>query len=170
MRSIWLLYLTLLLACTPSPEESARSTDEAGKPVAIEGLYGDWLDIQDSGRTHVYEHWERGADGTPSGTGHVLSGKDTVFIEHLALLKVRDTLHYAVSIGAGGGEAVLFKLMHDQDSLVFINPEHDMPQRIVYVPDGPDAWHAIVSGTLKGTTAVDHYHFKRVVRDDTASH
>ncbi len=93
MRSIWLLCPTLLLACSASREESAQSTGEAGKSVAIEGLYGDWLDIQDSGRTHVYEHWERGADGTPTGTGHVLSGKDTVFIEHLALLKVRDTLH-----------------------------------------------------------------------------
>lgn len=169
MRSIWLLCPTLLLACSAAPEQHEGTTDEAGKTVSVEGLYGDWLDVQDSGRTLVHEHWERGADGTPSGMGYVLSGKDTVFIEHLALLRVRDTLHYAVSIGADGGEAVLFKLVHDRDSLVFTNPTHDMPQRIVYVPEGPDAWHAIVSGTLKGTTAVDHYHFKRVVKDASAS-
>ncbi|MBL7946529.1 MAG: hypothetical protein JNN32_10745 [Flavobacteriales bacterium] len=170
MRSIWIVCPTLLLACSAPPEQHGGTAAEPGKTVAIEGLYGEWLDIQDSGRTLVHERWERGTDGTPSGMGYVLSGKDTVFIEHLALLKVRDTLHYAVSIGADGGEAVLFKLVHDQDSLVFTNPDHDMPQRIVYVPEGPDAWHAIVSGTLKGTTAVDHYHFERVVKSDTTSH
>ncbi|MGV3637090.1 MAG: DUF6265 family protein [Flavobacteriales bacterium] len=167
MRSSLLLGPALLLAGTSATERSTSTDDTVGNPVAVEGLYGDWIDIQDSGRTVVHEHWELGRDGNPTGLGHVLSGKDTVFIEHLALLKVRDTLHYAVSVGANGGEAVLFKLVHDRDSLVFTNPDHDMPQRIVYVPEGPDAWHAIVSGTLKGSTAVDHYHFKRASKGDS---
>ncbi|MBX2973314.1 MAG: hypothetical protein KF797_09435 [Flavobacteriales bacterium] len=173
MQRSWLLAPTLLFACA-SPQEPAAITGgdgtSTGTKVDIESLFGDWLDIQDSGRTYVHEHWERGADGTPTGIGHVLSGKDTVFIEHLALLTIRDTLHYAVSIGSKGGEATLFKLVHDRDSLVFTNPAHDMPQRIVYVPQGPDAWHAIVSGTHKGRMAVDHYHFDRVAGNDAASH
>lgn len=162
MRCFLILVPVTFLACSqpaPLPEGDEKAT---GRTVSIEGLYGDWLDIQDSGRTYVHEHWELGADGTPSGLGHVLSGNDTVFIEHLALLTLRDTLHYAVSVGSQGGPAVLFKLIHDQDSLVFVNPQHDMPQRIVYAPMGPDAWHAKVSGTHQGETAVDHYHFKRV--------
>ena len=166
MRRFLILLPVTFLACSQPatrPEAEKRSTS---RTVAIEGLYGDWLDIQDSGRTYVHEHWELGADGTPSGLGYVLSGNDTVFIEHLALLTLRDTLHYAVSVGSQGGPAVLFKLIHDQDSLVFVNPQHDKPQRIVYTPAGPDAWLAIVSGTHQGETAVDHYHFKRVKRSE----
>jgi len=162
MHRTLILFPLVLLACSPPATPTEADGSAAASTVAIEGLYGDWLDIQDSGRTYVHEHWELGADGTPSGLGYVLSGNDTVFIEHLALLTLRDTLHYAVSVGSQGGPAVLFKLIHDQDSLVFVNPQHDMPQRIVYTPAGPDAWHAIVSGTHQGETAVDHYHFKRV--------
>ncbi|HNR54419.1 MAG TPA: DUF6265 family protein [Flavobacteriales bacterium] len=155
----------LLVACGERTTTNNRevSSSEQGGPVAVEGLFGDWLDVQDSGRTNVHEHWERDPNGTPVGLGHVLSGKDTVFIEHLALVRHDDTFNYAVSIGHGGGEAVLFKLTHDRDSLVFENPEHDMPQRIVYIPEGSNAWHVIVSGTNKGRTSADHYRFKRVI-------
>ena len=156
----------LLIACgdpTNPTNDGLDAVPEHGGSIAVEDLYGDWLDVQDSGRTHVHEHWEQDPNGTPVGLGYVLSGKDTVFIEHLALIRHNDTLNYAVSIGHDGGEPVLFKLVHDKDSLVFVNPTHDMPQRIVYIPEGKNAWHAIVGGTNKGRTSTDHYHFKRVI-------
>ncbi len=164
MHHSWYLVPILFVACSASdgPASHASIDGSSGTKVDVETLFGNWLDVQDSGRTQVHEQWERGADGTPSGLGYVLSGKDTVFIEHLALLTIKGTLHYAVSIGRDGGQATLFKLVHDRDSLVFTNPTHDMPQRIVYVPQGPDAWHTVVSGTQHGRTSVDHYHFKRV--------
>lgn len=161
MRGVLPLLPALLIACGQPGERS--STDvRSGEVVPLDRLLGDWYDMQDSGRTTVLEHWERGSDGMPVGVGYVLSGRDTVFIEHLGIVLRNDTLHYAVSIGRDGGEAVLFKLIHDRDSLVFSDPQHDMPQRIVYIPQGNDAWHTIVSGTNKGVARTAHYHFKRV--------
>lgn len=171
MRSIIPHVLVIAFAAcdTPAPQDAPEQDTRpgTGKNISPDDLLGEWLDVQDSGRTHVHERWQRTADGTLTGLGCVLSGNDTVFIENLALLRLNDTLHYAVSIGKGGGEAVLFKLVHDRDSLVFVNPEHDMPQRIVYTPEGSNAWHAKVSGTHQGRTAVDHYHFERVVQEET---
>ncbi|MCB9179298.1 MAG: hypothetical protein H6590_07740 [Flavobacteriales bacterium] len=165
MRQALPLLPLLLIACGDhkAPNKVEENSPVQGLQVAVEDLFGDWLDVQDSGRTQVHEHWERDPNGTPVGLGYVLSGKDTVFIEHLALVRHDDTLNYAVSIGHDGGGPVLFKLTHDRDSLVFENPQHDMPQRIVYIPDGRNAWHVIVSGTNKGRTSTDHYRFKRVI-------
>lgn len=161
------LIAALLLACgNPSPTtDEGPDPSPSGTPITPDGLLGEWVDVQDSGRTHVHERWQYTKDSTLSGVGCVLTGKDTVFIEHLALLKVRDTLHYAVSVGKGGGQAVLFKLVHDRDSLVFTNPSHDMPQRIVYTPNGPDGWTARVSGAQHGRIAVDVYRFNRVKQE-----
>lgn len=160
-RALFATLFISYIACAQPQAHTETTPESTGTKVDIEGLFGDWLDVQDSGRTYVHEHWERGKDGTPIGLGCVLSGKDTVFIERLALVRLNDTLHYAVSIGSQGGEATLFKLIHDRDSLVFANPAHDMPQRIVYVPQGPDAWHASVSGIHQGRIVTDHYHFER---------
>lgn len=165
-RLLHILSSIVLVACTNGAPSSggptAPSGETAGKRIPIDGLEGSWVDVQDSGRKEVHEHWTRDANGILTGFGWVLSGRDTVQIEHMALLMVDDTLHYAARTGSGSGEAVLFKLTHDRDSLVFTAPAHDMPQRIVYVPRGPDAWDAIVSGTNGRGTIVEHYRFKRM--------
>lgn len=159
-------FTTLLFACAADPPQvenkPSRNEVNTGVRIGIDDLAGQWLDVQDSGRTYVHERWERDPNGTMTGLGCVLSGKDTVFIENMAIVTVNDTFYYAVNTGPGSGEAVLFKLVHDRDSLVFTNPAHDMPQRIVYVPQGPDGWHAIVSGTNGGKTVTDHYRFTRL--------
>ena len=162
-----LISLGLLACSSPDPSPTPPPVN-GGTRVDLDGLLGEWLDVQDSGRTLVHEKWHRATDGTRTGLGYVMSGNDTVFIERIALVTVNDTIHYAVTTGgAASGQAVLFKLVHDHDSLVFLNPAHDMPQRIVYTPEGTDAWHATVSGTHAGRTVSDHYHFKRTT-DTTA--
>ncbi len=130
--------------------------------VDINGLLGEWQDIQDSGGTIFHERWERIPDGSMAGVGTVLSGQDTVFIEHLGILNIKGKLHYAATVGSqNSGEAVLFELTHDRDSLVFTNPAHDFPQRIMYAPSGDDGWNVEVSGTNNGKTRTERYRFKR---------
>ncbi|HRH70660.1 MAG TPA: DUF6265 family protein [Flavobacteriales bacterium] len=131
-------------------------------PVDFNDLIGEWEDVQDSGRTVFNEHWSRAADGTLVGLGFVLSGKDTVFIEHLGILHMDTSTYYAATVNnQNSGAAVLFKLVHSFDSLVFTAPDHDFPQRIVYTPVN-GSWEVKVSGTDKAGKAMsDHYHFTR---------
>lgn len=132
-----------------------------GTPVDLNGLIGEWQDVQDSGRTVFTERWTRADDGTLSGFGFVLSGNDTVFIEHLGILRSDTATYYAATVNnQNSGAAVLFKLVHVTDSLVFENRAHDFPQRIVYVPVNGN-WDVTVSGQQGGRTAEDRYHFTR---------
>lgn len=163
MQRIVILLPILVIACT-APQEPAVSTEPvvAGNKVELDALLGEWHDVQDSGRTVFNEQWSRHTDGSLSGLGFVLSGKDTVFIEHLGILNIDGETHYAATIRSqNNGQAVLFKLIHDRDSLVFANPQHDFPQRIVYAPDGPDRWNVTVSGVEKGQAQIDRYRFER---------
>ncbi len=162
MRRIHILLPLAAIACSTPQEPSGPLAKERGTEVELGSLLGEWQDVQDSGRTVFNEHWSRHTDGSLSGLGFVLSGKDTVFIEHLGILNIDGEAHYAATIRSQNqGQAVLFRLIHDRDSLVFANPQHDFPQRIVYTPDGPDRWNVTVSGVEKGQAQVDRYHFER---------
>lgn len=153
-----------LVACSqqaPDPAQDHSATARTSTPVDLDGLIGEWQDVQDNGRTVFNEHWSRAADGTFVGLGFVLSGKDTVFIEHLGILRSDTATFYAATVNnQNSGAAILFKLVHDRDSLVFINPAHDFPQRIVYVPVSGN-WDVTVSGANGGRTTTDRYHFSR---------
>lgn len=165
-RAFPTLLLLGIISCSPQEPKQDPATAHLAEPttVDLDGLMGEWADVQDSGRTVFNEHWHRAPDGTLVGLGCVLSGRDTVFIEHLGILDHEGKIQYAATIDAqNSGEVVLFELVHRTDSLVFTNPDHDYPQRIVYVPNGPDAWNVFVSGTAKGMRTMDHYQFKRKV-------
>ncbi|MBL7952153.1 MAG: hypothetical protein JNM62_10585 [Flavobacteriales bacterium] len=163
MRHSFILPSILAIGCSAPP---ANTVEEATlgntNRIELNGLIGEWQDVQDSGRTVFNENWSRHPDGSLQGLGFVLSGKDTVFIEHLAILDIDSETHYAATIRSqNNGQAVLFKLIHDHDSLVFAAPAHDFPQRIVYTPVGREHWNVTVSGVQKGQALVEHYHFQR---------
>jgi len=163
MRSAFhFVWAAVLVACSQHAKDPAQDQlpiVPSSTPVDLGGLIGEWHDVQDSGRTVFNEQWSRAADGTFVGLGFVLSGKDTVFIEHLGILHMDTSTYYAATIdNQNSGAAVLLKQVHSFDSLVFTNPTHDFPQRIVYTPmDGN--WEVTVSGTIAGKATSEHYHF-----------
>lgn len=172
-RSFVILLPTLLFACsepaTDTPSTSAGPGNMEGAAV-FEGLLGEWQDPLDTAGTTFHEQWTRSADGAYTGLGFVLSGNDTVFIEHLAIVQSDTGTYYAANTpDQNDGATVHFKLIHHEDSLVFANPAHDFPQRIVYTPGPADDWNVTVSGMSKGTYAVDRYHFTRRTPGPTAT-
>ena len=173
MRSIHLIPVMLLLSCgTPRNENEpmvvGKGTLQAEHTLKIDALLGEWQDQLDSTGTMFHEQWEKGMDGSYVGLGFVLSGKDTVFIEQLAILTSDSGTYYAATTRAQNeGATIHFKMVHDQDSMVFANPTHDFPQRIVYAPGDADDWNVSVSGISKGKFAVDRYHFTRRTKEST---
>lgn len=156
--------LLLVIGCTPAAEPVTvveQDSDELGSmPEALDALLGNWQDVQDSGRTVFHENWTKAEDGSMIGLGYVMSGADTVFIEHLAILRGDTGLQYSATIQSqNDGQAVLFDMVNGTDSLVFINPEHDFPDRISYTPEQGGTMHTVVSGKEAGTYKSKHYHF-----------
>ena len=45
--------------------------------------------------------------------------------------------------------------------MVFENPEHDFPQRIVYWREGDRVLHARIEGVIKGKERKDEWHWQK---------
>lgn len=161
----------LLVACgTPN----APSEDVPAKPVdstsvryseLVLKLMGAWTDSVSEPGALVHEIWSRTDDGFHAGTGFVMVGQDTVFVELLSLAYDSTGLpSYDVRVPSQNeGGMVRFPLTAcNGDSMVFENPAHDFPQRIVYALQENGDWIARVSGQGKeGESRGFSYRFKR---------
>lgn len=129
-----------------------------------------WWQHEDPGTGFRFEeHWSTLDDGGLQGHGVVLSGRDTVMIEHLRILRTDSGTWYSARIPSqNAGEAVYFELVHERDSLVFIQPQHDFPQRITYIPGLDEGWHVRLQGERQGEPREEHLHFTPV-RDQGVS-
>ncbi len=123
-------------ASTPAPTAASVPDDPAFAPVAW--LEGAWARTDDRGR-RTEEYWTPPRAGTMFGMNRVIANGKTVFFENLCIEAQEDgTLVYLAS-PKGRQPPTPFRLVGvTGDAVVFENPEHDFPQRIVYelAPDG----------------------------------
>lgn len=158
--------LLLLQACGPTPVPDTSAPVAEGPLSRLErmadGLVGAWVDTNANGRTVFHEQWERSADTLYTGLGFVMSGNDTVHIEHLRIHWDRSNGWYSARIPSQNeGAFVDFKLVHaSSDSLVFTNPDHDFPQRIRYARDASGAWDVEVSALVNDTLRAQQFRLR----------
>ena len=111
-------------------------------------LEGKWTGAADE--MAFYEEWQSIDGNSMSGKGGATSGMDTVFSEKLKMEQRGEDLFYIPSVQENGG-AVDFKFTgYKNDSIVFENPQHDFPQRIVYFRLPNDKLYACIDGIEKG--------------------
>ena len=148
---------------TPDPKAAPDTTGQnhmstLGTEHLLARLQGHWTTPTDSDGTVFHELWRTDPNGRMTGIGCVLAGTDTVFIEHLAIHDTDSGLVYDVDISETDGAAFLLS-PSGPDSLLFLNPAHDFPQRVLYVPEG-DGWHAQVDGVVNGKVREEHFHLR----------
>lgn len=170
----FILTTALLAHSCGSPDAETEPTDDAraaAPDIVVPGqdprwdsliqlLVGEWED-RDAGKGHVFhEQWRMTDEAFCSGTGFVLAGRDTVSVEYLALHWGDSGAYYSVRVPSqNAGEFVHFKLVPGPpDSMVFVEPAHDFPSRIVYrrVEDG---WAVDLSGAEQGQARRMHLQF-----------
>jgi len=150
-----LYILVLLVACKDGEREPSTEppvqTEESITRVApgfdqVKGLIGSWKDALSNDTSIFYEQWEQTGESTLSGIGYVMSGTDTIRIEHLKVKFINEEFLYNVRMDSQSNvEGVNFLLMPSgPDSLIFHNNMHDFPQNIVYVKEN-DSWKVKVS-------------------------
>lgn len=172
MKRFLPLAVALALIGCGAPQEPATTTPAA--PVdsmayryssLVLQLMGDWVDAESEPGAIIHERWKRTDDGFHSGIGFVMVGTDTVFIEHLSLAPdSAGRISYDARIPSqNGGDAVPFLLTAcSGDSMVFENPAHDFPQRIVYALQADGRWRARVGGPGKdGAWRTERFLFSR---------
>jgi hypothetical protein len=114
----------------------------------LEWLIGKWNRTNVKPGKIATESWLKISAYEFMGTGVVVKGKDTVFIEKLRLLVKNNDVFYVADVKENKG-LVYFKLTAISSSgFVCENAEHDFPKKIVYQLSGKDL-KATISGNGK---------------------
>jgi hypothetical protein len=137
---IWTLFLALTTVATPPSEPPAISQ--------LQWLTGCWAsEGRDAGSG---ECWLAPAGGTMFGASRTVRGDRTVAFEHLSIREVAPGVLAYVAVPSGQAETHFPVVEISADHVVFENPEHDFPQRVIYRKIGEDRIQARIEGSIEG--------------------
>jgi hypothetical protein len=143
--------LSLLLALTLAAPRVEPSVEK------LAWVAGHWT-TERNGRT-IEEHWMKPSGGTMIGMGRTSTGDKTVEFEFLRIVREGDDIFYVAQ--PNGSPPSKFKLVKaTENEVVFENPEHDFPQRILYRRTG-EALFARVEADVKGKIRGVDFPYKR---------
>lgn len=95
------------------------------------------------------EQWMEPSGLTMLGMSRTVADGKTVAYEFLRIHQETDGIYYT-SIPSGQTQASFKLVKFDAQSVVFENPDHDFPQRIIYRLDTDGALMASIQGRNKG--------------------
>ncbi|MDF2435758.1 MAG: hypothetical protein K0Q95_134 [Bacteroidota bacterium] len=137
----------------------ASSCEKKAELSSFAWLEGKWVGRYDS--ASAFEQWKITGEKSMHGAGGVLSGKDTVMVERISIEERSEGLFYMASVD-GNPKAAEFKFSgFKNDTAVFENPQHDFPQRILYIKNGEDTFYACVDGKYKGKYIREEFNYKK---------
>lgn len=124
-------------------------------------LIGSWHNATTN--MDAQELWKKVDATVYEAESFIIARKDTVFYEHVDLVKTSKGWDYRVSVRNQNKEKpVTFSSTYiGIDSLVFENSKHDFPNRIVYKKVNKDSLVATIFGTQNGKTVSELFPFKK---------
>lgn len=128
--------LSLLLLVTLTPQTTTLAD--------LSWIAGDWQLKSD--RAQIEEHWTSVAGGSMIGMSRTVANDKTRSFEFLRIEARADGIYY-VAHPDGRCSGTDFKLTRaSATEVVFENPQHDFPKRIIYRKTGDDALTASIDG------------------------
>jgi hypothetical protein len=121
-------------------------------------ILGEWKKTDSIGT--LEEKWKSENDSTYIGTSYFIKENgDTIHSEAIELQEFQEHLIYKATVkGENNNDAIPFLLMQSTDSLlVFENPKHDYPQKIMYKRNKDKSILATVSGKQQGKNTSEEY-------------
>ena len=92
----------------------------------------------------IYESWVKTNDQLLSGKSFFVENNDTNILETIEIKIIDNETFYCPAVSnQNEGKAIEFKLTSDNpNKLIFENPDHDFPKKIVYIKEGNNinAW------------------------------
>ncbi|TDJ38428.1 MAG: hypothetical protein E2O53_00245 [Gammaproteobacteria bacterium] len=106
---------------------------------------------QDGRESGSVEQWTAPAGGTILGMSRIVSGGKTVAFEFLRIVEEEDGWIRLVA-SPSGQETARFKLVSmSTNEVIFENPDHDFPQRIIYRLDSDSNLVGRIEREVNGT-------------------
>lgn len=135
---------------------------DAAAPSSLDPLNwleGDWVRQTRSGE--ATESWRRVSDDTLEGIASIAFGGSTTVTEYLRLERFGEDVFFVAKPGQNPMPTP-FKLTEcSEERAVFENPDHDFPQRIIYMRDGDDGLHVRIEGAMDGEARAVDFRFAR---------
>ena len=122
-------------------------------------MAGCWEVRSSSGAVSIEEHWMKPAAGLMLGMGRTIRNGKTISTEFLRVSVENGKLTYTAQIGTPNVTPFPVLRMTETE-IVFENPNHDFPQRIIYRKEG-DALFARIEGLDKGKERHQDFAYKR---------
>jgi hypothetical protein len=135
---------------------SAALAAQATKPVIADlaWMAGSWSG--ESRGIQMEEHWTAPKGNSMVGLHRDVGKGRTMLFEFLRIEQQGDRIVY-LSMPNGRSPATTFPLKEMSGTrVVFENPQHDFPQRIIYWKDGNDL-HARIEGMMNGKPASEEW-------------
>lgn len=155
MKKVILILFTILLFA------SCGKSKQVSKIVGKDWLLGKWENKSDEG--NLLEIWRKVNDSLFVGESYFIKGKDTLHSEKIELKQKGEELFYIATVkGQNNDKPVTFK--HNIEiakQLVFENPQHDYPKKIVYKPFAKDHLLIEISGIQQDKTSSARYSMKK---------
>ena len=108
------------------------------------------------------EMWMRPVAGTMLCTARNVKGTQTTFTEFAMIHVQKDNLAITVQSGLTSDKTTFPMVTLKSGEVIFENPQHDFPQRILYRSAGKNGLFAKIEGTMKGKPASEEFPMKRV--------
>lgn len=132
----------------------------AADPIQLSFLTGCWSMTRNG--AVIEEMWNKPAAGVLMGMGRTVSATGKlVESEFVQIREENGVLAYVVQLKLGGPLTVFPAVKVSSTEVVFSNPEHDFPSRIVYrmQPDGN--LFARIEGRVNGKDAAQDFPYTR---------
>ncbi len=130
----------------------------AASLASLAWMTGSWSGIQDGVTSE--EHWSTPQGGLMLGMHRDVKEGRAVSFEFLRVVARGDSLVY-VALPRGRNETPFPMKSLAGKRVVFENPQHDFPQRILYWQTRPNELHARIEGTLNGKEEFEEWTWKR---------
>ncbi|WP_185821922.1 DUF6265 family protein [Xanthomonas sp. GW] len=111
------------------------------------------------------EHWLPLAGGTLLGVSRTVKQGKTVEFEFMQIRAVESGQLAFIAMPSGQKTVVFPLLRLGETEVVFENPQHDFPQRVIYQLEGETKLRARIEGMRKGALRVIEFPMNRVSCD-----
>jgi Domain of unknown function (DUF6265) len=140
MRYILLLFVFSLSISSISTISHLQDTTSIKE---LDWIVGCWKSSNSKFETR--EHWMPAAGNMMVGMSHTVSDGETIGYEYLRI-EERDGKLVYIANPSGQEEASFYQSEISDKKMVFVNPDHDFPQRITYYLLNDGSIHARVEG------------------------
>ncbi|MBC8343519.1 MAG: hypothetical protein H8E61_06020 [Bacteroidetes bacterium] len=139
------LVILFIVSCSQSGKKENSDSVKAviNESNNLDWLLGNWERINEKEGRKSFERWSKISTDKYEGIGFTLQNADTVFREHLKLIKLNEVWNY-VAIGVNPEPTYFHFIIQTSESFVCENLENDFPKRISYRV-GKDSLIAVIS-------------------------